>query len=83
MRRHGLSHACGHVSMRLDESSFPVTPAQPPGTVSADEPGVLVRLQAGGILTAGGAPAAETLSPGRHVRLTIQKPGRVEFRVNG
>jgi 2-oxo-3-hexenedioate decarboxylase len=45
---------------------------------AADEP-----LQAGSIVMAGGATAAETLSPGQHVRLTVQKLGRVEFRVRG
>ena len=39
-------------------------------------------LQAGSIVMAGGATAAEALAPGQHVRLTVQKLGRVEFRVN-
>lgn len=44
MGRHGLAHAYGHVSIRLGPDSFLVSPAQPLGTVSADEPGVVVRL---------------------------------------
>ena len=40
-------------------------------------------LQAGSIVMAGGATAAEALSPGQHVRLIVQKLGRAEFRVNG
>ena len=39
-------------------------------------------LQAGSIVMAGGATAAEPLSPGQHIRLTVQKLGRAEFRVN-
>ena len=38
-------------------------------------------LQAGSVVMAGGATAAEALAPGQHVRLTVQKLGRVEFRV--
>lgn len=38
-------------------------------------------LQAGDIVMAGGATAAEALAPGQHVRLTAQKLGRAEFRV--
>ena len=45
MHRHGLVHAYGHVSTRLDASSFLVTPAQPLGTVAVGEPGVVVRLE--------------------------------------
>lgn len=44
MHRHGLAHAYGHVSARLDGDSFLVTPAQPLGTVSTREPGVVVAL---------------------------------------
>ncbi len=44
MHRHGLAHAYGHVSSRLDETRFLVTPAQPLGTVGHDEPGVVVSL---------------------------------------
>jgi 2-oxo-3-hexenedioate decarboxylase len=40
-------------------------------------------LQAGSIVMAGGATAAEALAPGQHVRLTVQGLGRTEFRVNG
>jgi HCOMODA/2-hydroxy-3-carboxy-muconic semialdehyde decarboxylase len=45
MHRHGMAHAYGHVSIRLDNSSFLVTPAHPLGTVSVDEPGVVVQLE--------------------------------------
>lgn len=45
MGRHGLAHAYGHVSLRLDEGSFLVTPACPLGNVSVVEPGVVVSLQ--------------------------------------
>jgi len=38
-------------------------------------------LKAGDIVMAGGATAAEALSPGQHVRLTVQKIGRAEFTV--
>jgi 2-oxo-3-hexenedioate decarboxylase len=38
-------------------------------------------LQAGSIVLAGGATAAEPLAPGQHVRLTVQNLGRVDFRV--
>lgn len=38
-------------------------------------------LQAGDIVMAGGATAAEALSPGQHVRLQVQKLGSAEFRV--
>lgn len=44
MGRHGLAHAYGHVSIRLDVATFLVSPAQPLGTVGADEPGVIVPL---------------------------------------
>ncbi len=39
-------------------------------------------LQAGAIVMAGGATAAEALAPGQHVRLVVQNLGRVDFRVN-
>lgn len=45
MHRHGLVHAYGHVSTRLDENSFLVTPAQPLGTIAAGEQGVVVQLR--------------------------------------
>lgn len=38
-------------------------------------------LQAGDIVMAGGATAAEALSPGQHVRLSAQTLGTAEFRV--
>ncbi|RZF63505.1 4-oxalocrotonate decarboxylase [Sphingomonas populi] len=38
-------------------------------------------LQAGDIVMAGGATAAEALAPGQHVRLEAQAIGRVEFAV--
>lgn len=46
LARHGLAHAYGHVSLRLDEGSFLVSPAQPLGAVAASEPGVTVALDA-------------------------------------
>ncbi len=39
-------------------------------------------LQAGAIVMAGGATAAEALALGQHVRLVVQNLGRVDFRVN-
>lgn len=44
MDRHGLAHAYGHVSQRIDAGSFLVTPARPLGTVSSSERGVVVLL---------------------------------------
>ncbi|AUW58100.1 4-oxalocrotonate decarboxylase [Sphingobium sp. SCG-1] len=38
-------------------------------------------LKAGDVVMAGGATAAEHLSPGNHIRLVVQALGRVEFRV--
>lgn len=38
-------------------------------------------LQAGSVVMAGGATAAEALAPGQHIRLIVQKLGRVEFNV--
>jgi 2-oxo-3-hexenedioate decarboxylase len=38
-------------------------------------------LQAGDIIMAGGATAAEALAPGQHVRLRVQDLGSVEFTV--
>jgi HCOMODA/2-hydroxy-3-carboxy-muconic semialdehyde decarboxylase len=44
MARHGLAHAYGHVSVRIDPRSFLVTPAMPLGCVTPGERGVVVRL---------------------------------------
>lgn len=44
MHRHGLAHAYGHVSARIDGESFLVTPAQPLGTVAEGEQGVVVPI---------------------------------------
>jgi HCOMODA/2-hydroxy-3-carboxy-muconic semialdehyde decarboxylase len=44
MARHGLAHAYGHVSTRLDERQFLVTPALPLGLVPAGAQGVVVSL---------------------------------------
>ncbi len=44
MHRHGLAHAYGHVSTRLDANNFLVTPAQPLGAASMEEQGVVVDL---------------------------------------
>lgn len=42
--RHGLAHAYGHVSSRIDETGFLVSPAQPLGSIGVDQPGVRVAL---------------------------------------
>lgn len=42
-----------------------------------------VALEAGSIIMAGGATAAEALHPGLSVRLTVETLGRVNFSVNG
>ncbi len=44
MARHGLAHAYGHVSRRLDEGRFLVSPPKPLGLVTPDDEGVEVRL---------------------------------------
>lgn len=44
MARHGLAHAYGHVSTRIDARSFLVTPAMPLGCVEPGEPGVVVPI---------------------------------------
>lgn len=44
MGRHGLAHAYGHVSARVDELNFVVSPPQPLGTVMNDDPCVSVRV---------------------------------------
>jgi len=44
MHRYGLAHAYGHVSTRLDDTHFLVTPAQPLGTVGRAEQGIVVSL---------------------------------------
>lgn len=54
MHRHGLAHAYGHVSIRIDEARFLVSPAQPLGTVSRHERGVVVPFD--GELPAGALP---------------------------
>lgn len=54
MHRHGLAHAYGHVSARIDEASFLVSPAQPLGTLSCNEQGVIVPLD--GELPVGALP---------------------------
>ncbi|MBX3563571.1 MAG: class II aldolase/adducin family protein [Sphingomonas sp.] len=58
MGRHGLAHAYGHVSTRLDDGSFLVSPPQPLGTVTTNEPGVVVPLD--GDLPAGALPEVRT-----------------------
>lgn len=42
--RHGLLHAYGHCSMRLDERHFLVCAGQPPGTIGFGVPGTVVPL---------------------------------------
>jgi HCOMODA/2-hydroxy-3-carboxy-muconic semialdehyde decarboxylase len=44
MGRHGLAHAYGHVSIRIDAQSFLVSPAQPLGTVAVGTQGVVVPI---------------------------------------
>lgn len=44
MHRHGLAHAYGHVSARLDRERFLASPAQPLGTVTKNEQGVVIPL---------------------------------------
>lgn len=41
------------------------------------------RLEAGWIVMAGGATAAEALNPGTHIRLTMQSLGSVSFQTSG
>jgi HCOMODA/2-hydroxy-3-carboxy-muconic semialdehyde decarboxylase len=45
MARHGLAHAYGHVSVRINDGSFLCTPAMPLGCVEPHEPGVIVTLE--------------------------------------
>ena len=40
--RHGLAHAYGHCSVRLDEQSFLVCAARPMGLIAPTEPGTVV-----------------------------------------
>lgn len=42
--RHGLLHAYGHCSMRLDDQHFLVCAGQPPGTIGFGVPGTIVPL---------------------------------------
>lgn len=42
--RHGLAHAYGHCSLRLDETHFLVCAAKPMGLVDTGEPGRVVRI---------------------------------------
>lgn len=44
MGRHGLAHAYGHVSARIDARHFLCSPPQPLGTVETDDPGVVVPI---------------------------------------
>jgi HCOMODA/2-hydroxy-3-carboxy-muconic semialdehyde decarboxylase len=44
MARHGLAHAYGHVSVRIDARHFLCSPPQPLGTVEAGDPGVIVPI---------------------------------------
>jgi HCOMODA/2-hydroxy-3-carboxy-muconic semialdehyde decarboxylase len=44
MGRHGLAHAYGHVSQRVDTGHFLVTPPRPLPTVSVSDHGTLVSL---------------------------------------
>ena len=40
--RHGLAHAYGHCSVRIDARSFLVCAARPMGLIAPEEPGVVV-----------------------------------------
>lgn len=42
--RHGLTHAYGHCSQRLDDHHFLVCAARPPGLVRPGEPGIVVPI---------------------------------------
>lgn len=42
--RHGLLHAYGHCSLRLDEEHFLVCAGQPPGTIGVGTPGSVVAI---------------------------------------
>ncbi|RKE38638.1 HCOMODA/2-hydroxy-3-carboxy-muconic semialdehyde decarboxylase [Paraburkholderia sp. BL23I1N1] len=42
LARHGLAHAYGHCSTRLDDAHFLVCAARPMGLIKAGEPGVVV-----------------------------------------
>lgn len=44
MARHGLVHAYGHVSARIDDRHFLCSPPQPLGTVELGDPGVVVPI---------------------------------------
>jgi HCOMODA/2-hydroxy-3-carboxy-muconic semialdehyde decarboxylase len=44
LARHGLAHAYGHVSFRLNQATFIASPAQPLGTVQRGETGVVVEM---------------------------------------
>lgn len=43
--RHGLLHAYGHCSMRLDARHFLVCASQPPGTIGVGVPGSVVAIE--------------------------------------
>lgn len=45
MGRHGLVHAYGHVSARLDRESFLVCAARPMGCIAPGEPGIRVPVE--------------------------------------
>ncbi|UCV17750.1 class II aldolase/adducin family protein [Ferribacterium limneticum] len=47
LSRAGLVHAFGHCSIRIDESSFIVSPAKPLGNIRAGEAGVIVPIDGG------------------------------------
>lgn len=49
--RHGLAHAYGHCSVRLDDAHFLVCAARPMGLIAAQEPGQVVPIE--GALPAG------------------------------
>ena len=67
MGRHGLTHAYGHCSARIDAATFLVCPAQPPGLVQPGE--ACVEVPVNGELPVGG------LGEGRiHQRIYRDRP---------
>ncbi|MBC8058912.1 MAG: class II aldolase/adducin family protein, partial [Rhizobiales bacterium] len=45
LARHGLAHAYGHVSRRLDDERFMVCPSRPMGLIAAGDPGTVVPVR--------------------------------------
>jgi len=87
MHRHGLSHAYGHVSGRIDEGRFLVTPPLPLGLVTPHEPGLVVSSV--GELPAGALPevclhqAIYTKRPEIGAICRVQPPSVIALSVLG